>query len=133
MLGSGIPRTVDDLARRIARDTADHTKFELARDAAEAMLELAQVWRFKAALIESAARLGGLDLETAWLIRRSRRRSCSGGPIKAGSQWRVSAACRGITANRRDGALCLPALLRLQRYETRAAAKRDQAIRKLAF
>ena len=71
MLGLGIPRTVDDLARRIARDTADHTKFELARDAAEAMLELAQVWRFKAALIKSAARLGGLDLETAWLIRRS--------------------------------------------------------------
>ena len=132
MLGLGIPRTVDDLARGSPGTRLITPNFagpRRRRSHARTCPSLAlqgSPHRIRRSPWRARPRDGVAD-------PTFRRRSCSGGPIKAGSQWRVSAACRGITANRRDGALCLPALLRLQRYETRAAAKRDQAIRKLAF
>src|ERR1700694_3637565 len=55
-------REVETLARQIAGDTEDKLKIELARDAAEAELELARVRRVKVALIERVAAFGRFDV-----------------------------------------------------------------------
>ena len=130
MLGLGMTRAVDDLARQIAPNTEDQTKLALARDVAEAMLELARARRLKVALIEFAARLDRLDLKTAWLIRHSgeaaRRKGRPKMAVGDVSPQPIKAPQRIAEAVRRT----LPALLRLQRYEARAVAKRrDHAIR----
>ena len=98
------------------------------------MLELARARRLKVALIESAARLDRLDLKTAWLIRHSgeaaRRKGRPKMAVGDVSSQPIKAPQRIAEAVRRT----LPALLRLQRYEARAVAKRrDHAIRELAF
>ena len=132
MLGPAIPGAVDELARRIAPDTADQTRLEIARDAAEAMLELARARRLKVALIDSAARLDRLDLQTAWLIRHSGGAARRKGRPKMAVGYVSSQPIRVPQRTAEAGRRTLPALLRLQRYEARAAVKRDHAIRELA-
>ncbi|MGO8911487.1 MAG: hypothetical protein ACLQDM_19495 [Bradyrhizobium sp.] len=69
---------MERLARQIARDTEDKITIELARDAAEAMLELARVRSVKAALIERVAAFGRFNVpsrfaspkdEGAWIMQ----------------------------------------------------------------
>jgi len=55
-------REVETLARQIAGDTEDRIIFAFARDAVEAVLELARVRRAKIALIERATALGRFDV-----------------------------------------------------------------------
>jgi hypothetical protein len=70
-------REVEALARQIAGDTEDKITIELARDAAEAELELARVRRVKAALIERVAALGRFDVPNSFNPpRTSSRGSC---------------------------------------------------------
>jgi len=99
-------KQLDNLVREIAGDTEDAIMLERARAAAQAELDLALIRRAKVALIERASALGELDQGRASLPEPSQEPD------------------RSIEAIRR----ALPELRKLDRYERRAAARRDRAL-----
>ena len=134
-------REVEKLARQVAGSTEDPISLELARDAAEAELELARVRRVKAALIDRVAAFGRLDVpkrfaspkdEAAWILQHF----CGGATLWKGRPkfaedplaMPAHEPQRTAEAVRR----ALPDLLRLSRYEARAVTRRDRAIRSIA-
>jgi hypothetical protein len=139
MVGLDFTRGVEAVARCIAGDGAKPATLALARDAAEGMLELDRVRRVEVALIERTARFGRLDApnkifrspldEAAWIIlhywgvtlwkNRPKFVVDTLPPMPEEEPQRTAEAVRRA----------LPARLKLQRYEARAAAKRDHAIR----
>ena len=142
MSGVVFTRAVEDLARRIVRDGADASTLELAREAARGMLELERVRRIEVALIERVSAFGRLDApkifaspidEAAWLMQhywgvtlwKNRPKFA----VDTLPEMSTEEPQRTAEAVRR----ALPCLLRLKRYEARAAARRDQAIRTLGF
>ena len=112
----------------------------LARDAAEAQLDLARVQRVGVAFIERTAAVGRLAQrklfrtirdETAFMVlyclgvRLGKTQpKCAVDPLPA---MPTEEPARTTEAVRR----ALPDLVRLNRYERRAAARRDRAIRAL--
>ena len=137
-MDSDFARAVEDLAHCILGDTEDKHAVDLARHAAEAELELARVRRVRMALIERAAAFGRLDLpkifrstkdETAWIVQHFLGATLWKGRPKFAAEtlpaMPVQEPQRTTEAVRR----VLPDLLRLYRYESRAAARRDRAIR----
>jgi hypothetical protein len=137
MTGPKFAAAVEDLACRIAGD--EPAKLAVARQAAEAMLELDRVRRIEVAFVERTACFGRLDAPKIFLSRRDEiawvmQRFCGvtpNSPPKFAEHEKMpeDEPGRTVEAVRR----ALPALLRLQRYKTRAAAKRDHAVRVLAF
>jgi hypothetical protein len=140
--GAEFTRAVDDLARDIAGDAADPATLDLARDAAEAVLDLDRVRRVKVALIARMSAFGRLEVpplfrsardEGNWLVQhywgttywKSRIKLAVDDlpPMPTEEPQRTAEAVRRA----------LPSLLRLQRYEVRAVARRDQAIRELVL
>ena len=140
--GAAFTRAVDDLARDIAGDAADPATLDLAREVAEAKLELDRVRRVKVALIDRVSAFGRLEParqfyssidEAAWIMLRyfgaklwkSRPKFAVDNlpPMPTEEPQRTAEAVRRA----------LPALLRLQRYEVRAATRRDQAVRALSL
>jgi hypothetical protein len=128
-------REVETLARQIAGDTEDKITIELARDAAEAQLELARVRRVKTALIGRVAALGRLFQfpKDAWITQYyfgatawKGRRKFAVDPLPALPSEEPQ---RTAEAVRR----ALPDLLKLHRYECRAVMRRDRAIRAIAL
>ena len=135
---------VEDLAGKIAGATTDTIVLEHARIAAEAELELRRVRRVRLALIERTSALGSLTTpthfpsklqESRWLIAldnwtREKKGSRPPHPkledpsatMPPQEPQRVSEAVRRT----------LPELIKLDRYERRAAARRDRAIRKIS-
>jgi hypothetical protein len=103
-------KQLDNLVREIAGDTEDAIMLERARAAAQAELDLAQIRRAKVALIERASALGELDQGRPTLPE----------PTAMPSQE----PDRSTEAIRR----ALPELRKLDRYERRAAARRDRAL-----
>jgi hypothetical protein len=103
-------KQLDNLVRKIAGDTEDAIMLERARAAAQAELDLAQIRRAKVALIERASALRELD----------QGRSIFPEPTALPSQEpdRSAEAIRRV----------LPELRKLDRYERRAAARRDRAL-----
>jgi hypothetical protein len=135
-------RETEMLARQIAGDTADKITIELARDAAEAVFELARVRRVGTALIERVAALGRFDVpecfaspkdELAWVLQHfcgttlwKGRPKFAVDPLPAmplEEPQRTAEAVRRI----------LPELIKLNRYEIRAVTRRDRAIRAIAL
>jgi hypothetical protein len=132
---------VETLARQIAGDTENKITIELARDAAEAELELARVRQVKVALIERVAAFGRFDVpkrfaspkdEAAWIMLHyagatlwKGRPKFAVDPLPAMPSEEPQ---RTAEAMRR----ALPDLLKLQRYEARAVTRRDRAIRAIA-
>ena len=136
-------RQVEELAGEIAGGATDVFVLELARVAAEAELELHRVRRVRLALIERTSALGSLKTpthfpsaiqEVRWLIAmddwiREKKGSRPPWPklqdpsatMPPQEPQRVSEAVRRI----------LPDLVKLDRYERRAAARRDRAIRRI--
>src|SRR6266480_4584452 len=129
------------LARQIAGDTQDRLILEQARDAAEAKLELDRVRRVTVALIERVAALGRLEApkrfysmqdELKWVLQQyvgitkgkipPRMAVDPLPPMPSQEPERSAEAIRRL----------LPVLLRLHRYEARAVARRDRAIRAMA-
>jgi hypothetical protein len=104
---------VERLARKIAGDTEHEIIHERARDVAEAQLDLARVQRAMIALIEHARAFGALDCPLSETIDRFAM------PTQEPQQ--SAEAMRRV----------LPELVRLDRYERRAASRRDQALRRL--
>jgi hypothetical protein len=129
-------REVEALALQFAGEAADKPTVELARAAAEAEFELARVRRVKIALIERVAALGQFDDfpqliqsikdELASMAGRSRRRpkfAVDPPPMPSQEPDRTAEAIRRS----------LPELVKLRRYESRAALRRDRSIRAIAL
>lgn len=134
---------LERLARRIAGKSQDETTLGLARTAAEAELELERVRKVRISLIERAIELGGINAprdirsakkEARWLfamelysmgMRRTRPpRPTPINPVQAvpkDPSDRMAEAVRRI----------LPELVAIDRYEQRAAGRRDRAIRQI--
>jgi hypothetical protein len=116
---------VEKLAGQIAGDTEDQITIELARDAAEAELELARVGRLKVALTERLVAFGRFVSPSASRRPRTKRRgSCNIFLAQPSGKGRPKFA----EAVRR----AFPNLLRLQRYEARAVMRRDLTVRSIA-
>jgi hypothetical protein len=127
-------KELDRLVREIAGDTTDAIALERARAVAEAELELARVQRAKVALIERASAFGELDppqLTVAQMIRLlnafDRGRFIVPKPLDASATMPSQEPDRSAEAVRR----VLPDLRKLDRYEHRAALRRDHAVRNL--
>jgi len=106
MLGAEVARAVEARASRILDDHGkanDRHALASGRQIAEAEFELARVQRIKVALIERAA------VDTLSLMPEH-------------EPQRTAEAVRRV----------LPELVSFNRYESRAAARRDRAIRRLA-
>ena len=123
-------KRLDKLARKIAGNTDDAITLERARAIAQAELELARVRRAKVGLNERASAFGELDpprLTVAQMIRLidafDRGRPIVP-PIDASATMPSQEPDRSAEAIRR----VLPELRKLERYERRAAARRDRAI-----
>ena len=125
-------KQLDKLVREIAGDSKDAIVLERARAIAQAELDLARVRRAKVALIERASAFGELDppqLTVTQMIRLlnafDRSRLIVPKPIDASATMPSQEAERSAEAVRR----VLPELRKLDRYERRAAAQRDRAVR----
>jgi hypothetical protein len=126
----------DQLARRIAGDCKDGATLQQARAAAEGELELARAQRVKTALIQRMSAFGTLlsgapTRSTPELIRSLRaslrREAALPEAIDPASTIPL------LDPERLAEAVCrlLPELVRLDRYEHRAFARRDRAIREM--
>ena len=140
MAGAAVTREIEALARQIAGDPKDRRRMAVARDAAEAQLDLDRVQRVGVAFIERTAAVGRLAQrklfrtirdETAFMalaclgVRLGMTQpKCAVDPLPP---MPTEEPARTTEAVRR----ALPDLLRLNRYERRAAARRDRAIRAL--
>jgi hypothetical protein len=127
-------KQLDKLVREIAGDTKDAILLERARAIAQAELELARVRRVKVALIERASAFGELDPLTVTQMIRLFNAFVLGRPIvpkpaDSSATMPSHEPDRSAEAIRR----VLPELRKLDRYERRAAARRDRAVVALGF
>jgi hypothetical protein len=118
------------LVREIAGDSKDAIVLERARAIAQAELDLARVRRTKLALIERASAFGELDPPQLTVTQMIRILNDRGDrliipkPIDASATMPPQEPERSGEAIRR----LLPELRKLERYERRAAERRDRAI-----
>jgi hypothetical protein len=124
-------KQLDKLVREIAGDTKDAIMLERARAIAQAELDLARVRQAKVALIERASAFGALDpprLTVTQMIRLlnafDRGRLIVPKPSDSSATMPPHEPERSAEAVRR----VLPELRKLNRYERRAAARRDRAV-----
>ncbi len=121
-------KQLDKLVREIAGDTEDAMLLERARAIAQAELDLARVRRVKVALIERASAFGELDPPTLTVTQMIRLLNAfdRGRPIvpKSLATMPSQEPYRSAEAVRR----VLPELRKLDRYEHRAAVRRDRAV-----
>jgi hypothetical protein len=129
-------KQLDNLVRKIAGDTEDAIILERARAVAQAELDLARVRQAKVALIERASAFGGLDpptLTVTQIVRLlnafDRGRPIVPEPIDASATMPPHEPDRSAEAVRR----VLRELRKLDRYERRAAARRDRAVLALSI
>src|SRR5262245_11036787 len=132
---AAIAKQLDKLVRKIAGNTEDAIVLERARAIAQAELDLARVRRAKVALIERASSFGELDppqLTVTQMIRVLNAfdsgRFIVPKPSDSSATMPSQEPDRSAEAIRR----VLPELRRLDRYERRAAARRDRAAFDLA-
>ena len=139
---AAIAKRLDKLARKIAGDSKSEIIREHARSAAQAGLDLARVRQVKIALIKSVSALGALGapqdmgsvikaylyLELALEGKTPRGRPPAiPEPVDPLATMPTQEPERTAEAVRR----ALPELLKLDRYESRAVARRDRAIREI--
>jgi hypothetical protein len=131
---TALAEQVEKLAREIAGSADDAILLQYARDAAYAEIDLARVRRIKVALIERASAVGTLEGTPLFddvrgvrkildLIARGElpHRTDPLATMPSGEIERTAEALRRA----------LPQLSKLARYESRAAARRDRAIRQI--
>jgi hypothetical protein len=122
------------LVRKIAGDSENAILLERARAIAQAELDLARVRRAKVALIERASAFGELDpprltvTQMIRLLNAFERGRPIPKPIDASAAMPSQEPYRSAEAVRRG----LPELRKLDRYERRAAARRDRAVLNLS-
>jgi hypothetical protein len=128
-------KRVDALADKIAGKGADATVLELSRAAAQAEFDLAQIRRVRVALINRMLDFGEFEVPNPLGKFRQIKRILN--LIDRGLPWDLNVPAppelpssepeRSAEAVRR----ALPELLKLDRYERRATARRDGATRQL--
>src|SRR5215510_15103000 len=127
-------KQLDNLVRKIIGDTEDAILLQRARAIAQAELDLARVRRAKVGLIERASAFGELDppqltvTQMIWLLNAFERGRPIPKPIDALATMPSHEPDRSAEAIRR----VLPELRKLDRYERRAAARRDRAVLNLS-
>ncbi len=126
-------KRIERLARKIAGNTADPVIHAYARETAQAEIDLAQIRRVKVALIERMLAFGEfqavLPFESTREIARflkafERGKEIVPTPVEAGAAMPSREPERLAEAVRR----ALPELLKLDRYERRAAAMRERSV-----
>jgi hypothetical protein len=130
-------KELDQLARRIAGDTKDRLTLQHALTIAEADLQLARVRRAKIALIQRVCAFGALEREDVLIVEGFALTHLQVAKILLGRRmpnlqpWIDPAATlpnqepdRTAEAIRR----ALPELVKLDRYERRAASRRHKAV-----
>jgi hypothetical protein len=128
---------VEALARKIAGRSADAVTLEIARSVARAEFDLAQIRRLRVALISRMSEFGELEVqrismkEEYKLCRKALKR---GDPIFPPSPPLPEPAMPSAEPEHSAEAMrrALPELLKLDRYERRATARRDCAMHQLA-
>jgi hypothetical protein len=127
-------KQLDSLARKIALET--ETDLKRARAVAEAELDLARVRRAKVSLIERVWTFGDLEsaslfsspAEAIRLLKALERDGVARSePIDRSASMPSAEPDRVAEAIRR----VLPEIVKLDRYERRAAARRDRAVQAL--
>jgi hypothetical protein len=128
---AGCAEQVERLARKIAGAGADAMVLEQARSVAQAQLDLTQIRRMRTSLIQRMAEFGVLDTPDPLGTFRDIKRILKS--IDRGLPWDLSIPLapslpssepdRTAEAIRR----ALPELLKLDRYERSATARRDRA------
>jgi hypothetical protein len=135
-------KQIDILAPQIARDADDSSALELAKRAAEADLQVQQVRQLKKAMIERIMAHGNLGGPKYFRSKKEQRQWFKAnydwikgrgpmppGPIAIDSAETIPKEEPNRTA---EAVLrLLPEFVMLQRYENRAAGRRDRAIRKM--
>ncbi len=125
---------VERLACAIAGDTSDVIILEHARTAAEAEFDLAQIRRVKVAIIERIMAFGEANTPPTFQSLAQVKRFFSGfdrgelvlpNPVGAVPAMPETEPERSAEAVRR----ALPELLKLDRYERRATARRERSLR----
>jgi hypothetical protein len=141
--GAAFAKQVDKLAQKIAGRTSNPIVREYARVAAEAELEIGRVRRMRVALIERASALGSLEPPNHFATIRQKIRwlGARGDWIHGNRRVKPptpiftdpSATMPSLEPQRCAEAVrrILPDLIKLDRYESRAAARRDRAIREI--
>jgi hypothetical protein len=121
-------KSIQKLARKLAGDATDVVILEYARDAAQAVFDLAQVRQVKVALIERMRTFGEFD---ASVTSRTTRQTISDEAIGMSEPAKAEVAMPSTEPERSDEAVrqALPELLKLDRYERRAATLREQSAR----
>jgi hypothetical protein len=124
---------LEECARKIAGDDADPFTLERARAIAEAELDIARVRHTRAGLIQRAYAFGALDpphYTTRGILHWIRE-------FEGGIELPLQAAMKGVPdampseeQERSVEAIrrCIPELRKIDRYERRAAARRDRAV-----
>jgi hypothetical protein len=129
-------KRIEALAQKIAGRGADAVTLEIARSLAGAAFELAQIRRVKVALIARMSEFGEFEVQRISLkeemgqcIKALKR----GDPIFTPSPFLPAPEMPSAHSERLAEAVrrALPELLKLDRYERRASAKRDRASRQI--
>jgi hypothetical protein len=129
-------KDLDQHARELANGCSDQITLGYARITAEADLELARIRRLKTNLVVHVTAFGALDpprMTSKGIIRWLKQYDEGGDPPLSLAMEGIPPAMpveepeRSVEAIRR----VLPELLKLDRYERRAAARRDRALRRM--
>ena len=122
---------IEQLAREIAGDTQSEVKLECARAIAAAELDLARVRQAKVALIERVMAAGALNLADSEVPRKVLQSRTLAREVQAQEAPAMPSAepSRSAEAIKR----ALPALVKFDRYEQSARARRDRAVRQLGI
>ena len=135
---AAIAKSLDEFARKIAGNSKNAIVLEQARTAAQAEFDLARVRHVKVALIQRVSALGAFDAPQvfgSWAEEIRYLKSILSGrappilpePIDPLASMPTQEPERTAEAIRRT----LPELRKLDRYESRAIARRDRAIREI--
>jgi hypothetical protein len=130
-------KRIDALARKIVGNSKSEIIVEYARAAAQAELDLARIRQVKVALIQRVSALGALDPSqvSGSLAKEIRyfKAVLAGRAPPEMPGWMAPLATMPIEDPEERTAeavrRALPELAKLDRYESRAAARRDRAIR----
>jgi hypothetical protein len=134
---AAVAKQVEQLSRKIAGKSKNAIIREYARDAAYAEIDLAKVRRVKVALIEQMSARGSLEApELFHSIREVNRFLSSLGRGKTPilpEREDPSATMPSQEPERTAEAIrrALPELVKLGRYESRAAVRRDKAVQQI--
>ena len=130
-------KRLDERARKIAGNSKSEIVLQYARTAAQAEFDLACVRQVRVALIDRVWALGTLDAPRPFSVREVRLLAAAVWgralpPIPQRIDPRTTMPTEEPARTAEAMRRALPELVKLDRYESRAAARLDRAIRQIA-